>query len=280
MDFEKQRAELKKALLEKGMTAESADDVVYKAFPFQKDEDKKGDEGSKDSKDDVSKGCAEDKDDMSKATTEEPADLDKLAKGLEDLRSQLTRPAGLSNGEVQEEISKAIAAEVDPIKRHATAVAQTADLLVKAQQEGMETLRKGLEQLTATVGGIVNAMRNPPELLAKSLEQENAVKDLQNKLADLTKENEDLRKSLTTKPKAVATELEIERHPGDPAPNSQDFQWTEAAVLKKALEIRTAPGSSVADQNRAVEKHNEIVFALSALPPAVVARRFNLEAPK
>ena len=68
MDFEKQRAELKKALLEKGMTAESADDVVYKAFPFQKDEDKKGDEGSKDSKDDMSKGCATDKDDMSKAT--------------------------------------------------------------------------------------------------------------------------------------------------------------------------------------------------------------------
>lgn len=265
MDLEKQRAELKKSLLEKGMSEEAADEVC-KGFPFQKDD-----------KEDAS---PDDKDKMDKATKpaeEEPADLDKLAKGLEDLRAQLEKPNGLSEDEVQERIEKALAEQVDPIKRHATAVAETADMLVKAQQTGMETLRKGLANLTETVGGIIHAISNPPELLAKSLAQEEAVKELQGKLADLTKENEELRKALVPAPKSVASELDIDPHPGDEKKDKGNgMAWTQSMVLQKALEIKNAPGS-VAEKNRAAEKHNEIVFALSGSSPAAVAKRFSLE---
>jgi hypothetical protein len=265
MDLEKQRAELKKSLLEKGMSEESADEVC-KGFPFQKDGEK-----------DASSDDKEDKDKMDKATppAEESADLDKLAKGLEDLRAQLEKPNGLSEDEVQERIEKALASQVDPIKRHATAVAETADLLVKAQQAGMETLRKGLASLTETVGGIIHAITNPPELLAKSLEQEAAVKDLQAKLADLTKENEDLRKALVPAPKSVASELDIDPHPGDEKKDT-GTAWTQSMVLQKALELKVAPGT-VAEKTRAAERHNEIVFALSGSSPAAVAKRFSLE---
>lgn len=278
--------ELMKSLLEKGMTEDDAKDVVCKAFPFQKDEDKKDDmaKAVEDNKDDISKGCDSDKDDDKDGAKGDakgkPADFEKLAKSLEDLRATLQAPNGLSAEEVDEKLSKALADQVDPIKQHAASVAQVADLLIAGQQKGMELLRKGLETLTETVATLAGAVQNPPEALAKSLAAEQKAADLEAAMADLRKENEDLRKSLANvvpQAKGVQTADEIVLHPGDKPAESNE--WTRAKLLGRVEDLKKSlSGEHVHDADKRRTLANDILYALSGgQSPAAVAARFNLE---
>lgn len=260
-------AELKKSLMEKGMSESDADDVC-KGFPFQKDkEDDKGDD----------KGKVEKSTD---GKDEGPADFEKLSKSLEDLKAELSKPAGLSEAEVSDRISKAIEAEVDPIKRHALAVAETSDLLVKAQQQGMDLIRKSVETLTNVVHDLVQGVRNPPELLAKSVAQAGEVQALEAKLADMTKENDELRKSLQSKPRAVTTESALVPHPSEADPKSDAAEWTMAKIYGRVEDIKKSVSSgklTKAEANVKTDLANNILFATSGGQSAgAIAKRFNL----
>lgn len=264
--------QMKKSLIEKGMTEEKADEFC-KAFPFEKKDDK----DAKDKTDVEKAACAED---VEKAA-EAPADFEKLSKALEDLRSSLSQPSGLSDAEVGERISKAIEAELDPVRKHALMVAETSDMLVKAQQQGMDVIRKGLESLTGVVGGLLSAVQNPPDLIAKSLAQAASVQELETRLTDMQKENEDLRKSLGTKPKAVTAEnVDIINHPGD-KDTAKESTWSTSMILKSVETIRNAPAPDAAQKQRNVDRANSILFAATGgSSPEAVAKRFNLEAPQ
>lgn len=288
MDPEK-LAELKKALIEKGLTDKDAEDVL-KGFPFEKKDDGKDGKDDKDDKDDKSKveksadGDADDKAKVEKSADgdkdDKPADFEKLAKSLEDLKAQLSLPSGLSDKEVSDKIAKAVAEELEPAKRHALMVAESSDLLVKAQQTGMDSIRKGLESLAGVVTGLLHAVQNPPELLAKSVAQEASVKDLESRLADLTKENDDLRKSLVTKPKAVtADNISILSHPSD-VPAEDKNLWTQSLMLKAVEQIKTASTDPIQRAKNVDRANNILNAAMGGSSPAAIAQRFNLEVPK
>ena len=266
MDPEK-TAELKKSLIEKGMSEKDADDVC-KGFPFQKDKEDGAD--GKDDKDKTEKAVAD----------EGPADFEKLSKSLEDLKAELARPAGLSEAEVSERISKAIEAEVDPIKRHALAVAETSDLLVKAQQQGMDLIRKSVETLTGVVHDLVQGVRNPPELLAKSVAQAGEVQTLEGKVSDLTKENDELRKALQSKPRAVTSDSAVILHPGETEEKPTGSVWTMDKIYGHVDSIKKSVQSgklSKAEANVQADLANKILFATSGGQSAeALAKRFNL----
>lgn len=285
MDPEK-LAELKKALIEKGLTDKDAEDVL-KGFPFEKKDDDKDDkskveksaDGDADDKAKVEKSADGDKDDKDDKE-DKPATFENLAKSLEDLKSQLSLPSGLSDQEVSDKIAKAVAEELEPAKRHALMVAETSDLLVKAQQTGMDSIRKGLESLAGVVTGLLHAVQNPPELLAKSVAQEASVKDLESRLADLTKENDDLRKSLVTKPKAfTADNISILSHPSD-VPAEDKNLWTQSLMLKAVEQIKTSSTDPIERAKNVDRANNILQAAMGGSSPAAIAQRFNLEVPK
>lgn len=269
--------QMKKALIEKGMSEEKADEFC-KAFPFEKKDDKGDDKDGK-GKDDVEKAaCAED---VEKAA-EPPADFDKLSKALEELKDSLSKPSGLSDEEVGDRIAKAIEAELDPVRKHALMVAETSDMLVKAQQQGMDVIRKGLESLSGVVGGLLHAVQNPPDLIAKSLVQETSLKELEGRVADLQKENEDLRKSLTSQPRAVtADNVDIISHPGDAKEETKDSPWNQHLILKAVENIKNAPTDDAMQRQRNRDRANNILFAATGgSTPEAVAKRFGLEVPQ
>jgi len=252
MNADKQE-ELKKALIEKGMKAEDAEDVC-KAFPFQKSDD-----GDADDKDDA-------KDKMAKAVEDAGKDPEAIAKAVEKLRMELDKPTGLTEEEVNERIEKAVSAVKAPLQQHAVAISQMTDLLLKAHENDMDVIKKSVLGLVDAVKGLAGqqgelttAIGADSEKIAKAVA----------KFDGVAGQLEDIQKSVfrpaAETPRAVQTSAEVIPHASEVS-GSTAPTWTRDEILKKAVEINKSDA----------DKANAIRMQLMASKPDMVAKQFGL----
>jgi hypothetical protein len=255
MNADKQE-ELKKAMIEKGMKAEDAEDVC-KAFPFQKSDD--GDADDKDDKDD--------KDKMAKAIEDAGKDPEAIAKAVEKLRAGLDKPTGLTEEEVNDRIEKAVSAVKAPLQQHAVAISQMTDLLLKAHENDMEVIKKSVLGLVDAVKGLAGqqgelttAIGADSEKIAKAVA----------KFDGVAGQLEDIQKSVFRPaaeiPRAVQTSAEVIPHASEVGGSAAAPTWTRDEVLKKAVEINKSDA----------DKANAIRMQLMASKPDMVAKQFGL----
>lgn len=248
-----QQEELKKALIEKGMKAEDAEDVC-KAFPFQKGDDKDADD-----KDDV-------KDKMAKAVEDAGKDPEAIAKAVEKLRTELDKPTGLTEEEVNERIEKAVSAVKAPLQQHAVAISQMTDLLLKAHENDMDVIKKSVLGLVDAVKGLAGQQVD----LAASIgaDSEKIAKAVA-KFDGVAGQLEDIQKSVfrpaAEAPRAVQTSAEVIPHASEVS-GSAAPTWTRDEILKKAVEINKSDA----------DKANAIRMQLMASKPDMVAKQFGL----
>lgn len=248
-----QQEELKKALIEKGMKAEDAEDVC-KAFPFQKGDDKDADD-----KDDA-------KDKMAKAVEDAGKDPEAIAKAVEKLRTELDKPTGLTEEEVNERIEKAVSAVKAPLQQHAVAISQMTDLLLKAHENDMDVIKKSVLGLVDAVKGLAGQQVD----LAASIgaDSEKIAKAVA-KFDGVAGQLEDIQKSVfrpaAEAPRAVQTSAEVIPHASEVS-GSAAPTWTRDEILKKAVEINKSDA----------DKANAIRMQLMASKPDMVAKQFGL----
>jgi len=247
-----QQEELKKAMIEKGMKAEDAEDVC-KAFPFQKSDD--GDADDKDAKDK-----------MAKAVEDAGKDPEAIAKAVEKLRAELDKPTGLTEEEVNERIEKAVSAVKAPLQQHAVAISQMTDLLLKAHENDMEVIKKSVLGLVDAVKGLAGqqcdlaaSITADSEKIAKAVE----------KFDGVAGQLEDIQKSVfrpaAETPRAVQSSVEVIPHASEAAAKANP-DWTRDEILKKAVEINKTDA----------DKANAIRMQLMASKPDMVAKQFGL----
>ena len=246
--------EMKKAMIEKGMKPEDADDVC-KAFPFQKSDD-----GDADDKDEKAKDA------MKKAIEDGAKDPEALSKAVAKLREELNKPVGLTEEEVNERIEKAVSAVKAPLQQHAVAIAEMTDLLLKSHEKNMETIQKSVLGLADAVLGLTTQQVS---LVAGAQADAEKISKAVEKFDGVAAQLEDIQKSVfrpaVEAPRAVQTSTEVIPHSSETAKEAA-AGWTKGEILKKAVEINVSNA----------DKANAIREMLMSSKPDMVSKKFGL----